>query len=620
MPQTLIEKIFSSHAGRSVKAGDIVDLAIDVRVARDFGGASVVQNLREHRLPVRDPGKTFFTFDCYPGGTDARYATNQQICRTFAREQGGAVFDMNAGIGTHLAIDRGLVGPGQTFVSTDSHANILGAIGAFGQGMGDQDVAAAWAHGTTWFKTPSSVRILLAGAPSPRATAKDMTLALLKHFGAGGLLGHAAEVEGEAADRLNLEGRITMASMCTEMGGIILLFPPDGKILDELAARSGRRWEGIRADAGAAYEKSVEIDLTGLEPQIARPGRPEDVVDVSAVAGRRVDSVFIGSCTNGRYADIAAAAEILKGRRIAPHVVLKIVPSTDAEWRRLLDDGIFHILNNAGALISNPGCAGCAAGQVGQNGPGEVTVSTGNRNFAGKQGKGEVWLASPETAAASAVAGAIATKEMLGREGFVSLHGSHPVPRIRQVSLPGGVEGAPQAKLPESDIARPARPTRVRGRVRLIPVDNIDTDMIFHNRYLNITDVAQMGQYTFDNLKGWEEFAKNAAPGDIIVTGKNFGAGSSRQQAVDCFISLGISAIVAESFGSIYERNAINAGLPILCGSLLHAGLAEGDVVELDFAAGEATEIRTGNKLSVQPFSAVQMDIYRRGGLFGNEQ
>ncbi|RUA28356.1 MAG: homoaconitate hydratase, partial [Bacteroidetes bacterium] len=177
---TIIEKILASHSGKdSVKPGEILDVEIDARVARDFGGANVVKNLINNGLGLQDPSKTFFTFDTNPGGSDQKYAANQQYCRMFARENGIQVFDINTGIGTHQAIDRGLVLPGGTFVSTDSHANIMGAIGAFGQGMGDQDIAAVWARGKAWFKVPKSVKINLNGKRPEGIAAKDIVLNLL---------------------------------------------------------------------------------------------------------------------------------------------------------------------------------------------------------------------------------------------------------------------------------------------------------------------------------------------------------------------------------------------------------------------------------------------------------
>ncbi|MEN8151039.1 MAG: aconitase family protein, partial [Planctomycetota bacterium] len=212
MGSTMVEKILGAHAGRDVSPGEIVDVLIDVRVARDFGGANVVKNLRDSGLGIDDPSRTFFTFDCNPGGSDQKYATNQQICREFAREHDVRVYDIDRGIGTHVAIDEGLATPGSTLVSTDSHANLLGAIGAFGQGMGDLDVAHAFAHGRVWFKVPPSVKVKLVGTPSVTATPKDLTLAVLRELGAAGLLGYAAEFEGEAVDALDLSGRATIAS------------------------------------------------------------------------------------------------------------------------------------------------------------------------------------------------------------------------------------------------------------------------------------------------------------------------------------------------------------------------------------------------------------------------
>ncbi len=596
---TMIEKIIAAHSGGgSVQPGDIVELEIDARVARDFGGANVVKAIEEHGLSVADPKRTFFTFDCNPTGSDQKYAANQQVCRVFARNHGIRVFDIDSGIGTHLAIDEGLVGPGETFVSTDSHANILGAIGAFGQGMGDQDIAHAWAYGKVWFEVPPTVRIELVGRPGPTVTAKDVGLALLRHFGANGLLGMAAEVDGEYADNLSLDGRITVASLGTEMGAIVILFPPSKPVLDYLAERSKRPIHAVYADKDAAYQRVERIDLTELKPLISRPGHPEDVVPVTDVASRKIDSAFIGSCTNGRMEDLRVVATILKGRQVAPGVVLKVVPATDELWQKCLYEGLFEILKNAGAMIGNAGCAGCAAGQIGQNGPGEVTVSTGNRNFAGKQGKGEVWLCSPATAAASAVAGVIATADK--------------IPSAPAVFSPGKAEATPTL----SRLSPTSTRSEISGRVWVVDRDNIDTDMIFHNRHLTITEVKEMGQYTFGNMKGWEDFAKKARPGDVVVTGENFGAGSSRQQAVDCFKSLGIGLIIARSFGAIYFRNAVNAALPVMVADLRGTGLKDGDTITANIETGLIT-LSEGRTVQGRPFPKAQLDIYRKGGLLG---
>jgi 3-isopropylmalate dehydratase small subunit len=300
--------------------------------------------------------------------------------------------------------------------------------------------------------------------------------------------------------------------------------------------------------------------------------------------------------------DMVQAAEILKGRRVAPHVVLKIVPSTDDIWNTCMHEGIIDTFKEAGALVGNAGCAGCAAGQIGQNGPGEVTVSTGNRNFPGKQGKGEVYLASPATVAASAVAGVLTSAESLLEGGIVV--------RTEPRSV---AEPAVGAKRPE--VSAEEKPLVVEGRAWLVPLDNIDTDMIFHNRHLAITDIREMGQHTFGNLPGYEDFPKKVNPGDIVITGGNFGCGSSRQQAVDCFKSLGVSLIIATSFGAIYERNAINAGFPILTGEIAGIDLKDGDTVRVDLTTGEGTRVSDGAAFRISSFTEVQKGIYLRGGL-----
>jgi homoaconitase/3-isopropylmalate dehydratase large subunit len=253
--------------------------------------------------------------------------------------------------------------------------------------MGDMDIASGWNKGKIWFKVPESVRIDLMGDMPPEISAKDIVLNLLNKFGANSLLGYSVELYGKPVENLTLDQRITISSMATEMGAIIILFAPSGKIIKYCSGRSKKSVEPVFADNVASYSKTFEIDVTGFRRMVSRPGAPHDTVDVSEVYGQKIDSGFIGSCTNGRMEDMQKAANILEGRKIAPGVVLKIVPATDSIWRKCLDTGLIDVFKKSGALVSNAGCAGCAAGQVGQNGQGEVTVSTGNRNFPGKQGK-----------------------------------------------------------------------------------------------------------------------------------------------------------------------------------------------------------------------------------------
>ncbi|MEA1896778.1 MAG: aconitase/3-isopropylmalate dehydratase large subunit family protein, partial [Bacteroidota bacterium] len=466
---TLIEKIITAHSNKEiVRPGDIVDVEIDARVARDFGGPNVVKNMRDNNLKIKDPEKTFFTFDTNPTGSDQKYATNQQICRIYARENGLKVYDINSGIGTHLLMEQGIVPPGGTAISTDSHANILGAIGAFGQGMGDRDITAAWSKGTIWFKVPKSVKLNLKGKIPENISAKDIVLNLLAEFGANKLLGLSVELYGDDIDSLGLDDRITISSMATEMGAIIIFITPNEEIKNFCSEKAGREVAVIYADDDAIYDQIIDLDASKFVPRVSLPGKPHDTIDLTSLKMVKIDSAFVGSCTNGRIEDMREVAAVLKGKKVAPGVVLKIVPATGSIWDQCLEEGLIKIFRDAGALVSNAGCAGCAAGQVGQNGPGEITISTGNRNFPGKQGRGEVYLSSPGTVAASALAGYITDEDNIPDQ-----------PALFEVSEKETVAFSNEGSSESNE-----KPVVLKGRVWIIEIDNIDTDMIFHNRYL----------------------------------------------------------------------------------------------------------------------------------------
>jgi len=371
--------------------------------------------------------------------------------------------------------------------------------------------------------------------------------------------------------------------------------------MDYCNSAAGKQIELIKADENAEYEHIYDLDLSSFVPMVSLPGKPHDTVNIIEAKKTKIDSAFIGSCTNGRMDDMREAARVLKGKHVAPGVVLKIVPATDYIWNQCLEEGLIRIFKDAGVLVSNAGCAGCAAGQVGQNGPGEITISTGNRNFPGKQGQGSVYLASPATVAASAIAGYVTTFDDIPEE-----------PAIFKPLV-----SDEKAVVEKKDMVRENKPETLEGRVWYILEDNIDTDMIFHNRYLAITDINEMGQYTFDNLEGYEDFSKKVKAGDIVVVHKNFGSGSSRQQAVDCFKALGVQAIVAESFGAIYERNAINAAFPIITATeIKKLDLNDGNHLKIDLKNGTLTNLSNSISIETEPFSEVQFEIYNNGGLF----
>lgn len=408
--KTIIERIFEKHTYGKVEPGEVIWLDIDYRAARDFGGPNVVKHLeahfRENRIDA--PEKTFFTFDTSAPAKTIAYADSQQKCRLFAKKENIKVYDVDMGIGSHIAIEQGLIYPGVTAVSTDSHMNIVGGIGAFGQGMGDVDIAFIFKTGKTWFEVPETIKINLRGDFSYPVTAKDVTLKIVGTIGQKGALGQVIEYYGDIIDKLKLYERLTLASMATEMGAIVSFIPPSDDILTMMSNKTGQDIEGVFANNGASYINEITINIEGLEPQIAIPPSPDNVKNVRDVLGLKIDSVFVGSCTNGRYEDIKLVADYIDGKSVAHGVMLRIVPATKVVYRALLENGDIARLVKSGAIVSNPGCGGCAQGQIGMTGKGEVQLSTANRNFPGKQGAGDTYLVSPLVAAASALKGGIA--------------------------------------------------------------------------------------------------------------------------------------------------------------------------------------------------------------------
>ncbi len=391
-------------------------MGLDVRSARDFGGPNVVKNYeREYSgLPLADKKKTFFTFDLCVPASSLKYADAQQVCRDFAQKHDIKVFDVNKGIGSHVLIEEGLAGANSTVVGTDSHLNILGAVGCFGQGMGDVDIAFAFRTGKTWFEVPETIKVLLKGDFSYPATAKDLTLKVLKELGTKRAALKAVEFYGEAVRELSLSGRITLCSMVTEMAGVIGFIPEfEDSFRKEIEGISKTEFNPVQADEDCHYSEVIEISIDRLAPQVAVPFSPDNVQDISELKGTKIHSGFIGSCTNGRTEDLALAARELNEKKVKEDVMLKVVPATARVYEELLEQGILQALFRAGAIISNPGCGGCAEGHIGLTGEGEVQISTGNRNFEGKQGKGKTYLASPAVVAASCVRGEIASPEDL---------------------------------------------------------------------------------------------------------------------------------------------------------------------------------------------------------------
>jgi len=407
---TIIEKILSRGAGSKVHPNDYTWVNLSLVAMRDFGGPNVVQEYRRYfnGHDVFDKEKVVITFDLHVPARDEKVASNQKCLRDFANEQGMKLFDVNTGIGQHILLENGLVKPWDIVVGTDSHMNLLGAVGAAGFGMGTTDIAGAMYKGRLWIRVPGTIKIIVKGKLKKHVTAKDVILHVLKTVKTAGALNRAIEFSGDTVELMSLTERITMASMVTEMSGDVGFIVPDENIVDFVKSRTGNDFELIEPDVDAQYEQIFDLSVNDLAPQIACPHSPDNVKDVKQVAGTKVDQVFIGSCTNGRFEDLRVAAEIIKGKRINNNIRLIIVPATTEVAKQALKAGLYEIFLGSGAVVTNPGCALCTTGHPGILAPGEVMLSTSNRNFIGKLGKGaEVYLSSPATAAATALIGVI---------------------------------------------------------------------------------------------------------------------------------------------------------------------------------------------------------------------
>jgi 3-isopropylmalate dehydratase, small subunit len=367
--------------------------------------------------------------------------------------------------------------------------------------------------------------------------------------------------------------------------------------------KSGKNIDIITPDEDAEYEDILNIDVSKFVPLIARPGNPFDLVAADKIENTGIDSALIGTSCNGRIEDLRIAAGILKNRKVAPGVMLKIIPSTDEIWTQSLQEGLIDIFKESGAIVSDAG-GGDSTDEMRQKGGfGEVTISTGSKNYQEQTEHADLFLASPAIVAASAIAGFITTPAR--------------IPAKPQTLFSFDRKKNAETSEESTNNMEVTRPTILKGKVWYIPFDNIDTDMIYHSRYEEISEQQAVANYTFNHFAGYEDFAAKAVAGDIIVTGYNFGLGSSRQQAVDCFKFLGIQAIVAKSFAVIYERNAINAGLPIIVSSRIDdLKLQTGDILSIDLVSGQMTNERNLISVDGEKFSNIQMEIYQRGGLF----
>lgn len=405
---TISEKIFSRASGKEAKANDFVTANIDYAMAHDGTSVLAVRSFREMGVEkVWNPERIVIPFDHISPANSETAAALQHDIRSWISEQGIPNFyEIGEGICHQVFPENGFALPGKLVVGADSHSCTYGAFGAFGTGVGATDMSEIFATGKLWFKVPESMKVTINGKLGNRISAKDLTLNVIGTVGAAGATYRAVEFYGDTIESLSMSGRMTLSNMAIEMGAKTGIVPPDKTTLDFIKDRAVEEYEPVYSDENATYIKEYNIDVTDLEPQIARPHEVDNVCGVSEVEGTKVDQVFIGTCTNGRLEDLEVAAEILKGEKVAVRTV--IAPASRSVLIEAIRNGTAETLLQAGVALITPGCGPCLGAHMGVIGEGEVCISTANRNFKGRMGTGGfIYLASPATAAASALTGEI---------------------------------------------------------------------------------------------------------------------------------------------------------------------------------------------------------------------
>lgn len=404
-----IEKILAKHCGRDhVVSGEIVTANIDFAEINDLYLQTIYSFREMGGKRVWDKDKAAFVFDHYAPSPTVMAAQNHKEMRQFREEQGLTHhFDINAGICHQVMPEAGLVYPGMILVATDSHTTTHGAFGCLGTGVGATDLATVLITGKLWFRVPEIIRIHLEGIPTDQALPKDVILYIIGRIKADGAVYKAVEFTGEYIDHLDVAGRMVLCNMAVEMGAKTAYIQPNQAVLDYVRNRTDRKFEVEYTDDDFQYEETHVIDIDGLEPQVSMPSSVDNVEAVSRAGQIRIDQAFLGACTGGRLVDIEAAAHILKGKKIAPHVRMIVIPASREVLQASIAEGYLDILIEAGAAISTPGCGPCLSAHQGVLAADEVCVTTSNRNFPGRMGSREagIYLASPATVAMSALTG-----------------------------------------------------------------------------------------------------------------------------------------------------------------------------------------------------------------------
>jgi homoaconitate hydratase len=637
MTQTITEKVVQAHAeglppDHEVRAGDMVTVRPFHVMTHDNTGAVMPKFQAIGADRIADPAQPVFTLDHNVQDTSDENLAKYRRIEEFADSQGIAFFPAGAGIGHQLMVEQGFVHPGTLVVASDSHSNMYGALAAVGTPVVRTDAAALWAGSVTWWLVPRTVKVVFEGALRPGVTGKDVIITLCGLYNSGEVLNAAIEFHGPGIAGLSMSERLTISNMTTEWGALVGWFPFDeitSEYLSERATVLSAKGAGDRLteemvagweadppapDPDASYAAEITLDLGQVSPHVAGPDGVGVMRSVSEMAKDQiaVHKAYLLSCTNARFDDLVEAAAVLRGRQVADSVELYVAAASAEVQAAAEADGSWQQLIEAGARPLPPGCGACIGLGVGLLEEGEVGISATNRNFKGRMGSrdAKAYLASPAVVAASAIAGFITGPEDLGSSvpeySFTDL-GWRPLER--EVAISEGF------------------PTTIEGRALLLPVDSLNTDGIYGKDVTYRDDLTpeQMATYAMANYD--PAFQEIAANGDIIVAGRNFGSGSSREQAATALKYRGVQMVIAASFSQTYLRNAFNNAFICLespalsdairaaCTDEAAAGaktIPAGDL-KIDFPSATATW--RGEDYPLSPLGPAAQELVLAGGL-----
>ncbi|MCP3902032.1 MAG: homoaconitase [Planctomycetes bacterium] len=632
-PLTLVEKIATAHAvglgpGDVALAGTIVNIRPKHIMTHDNTSAVMGKFKSIGAAKVHDPRQPVFAIDHDIQNTTPENLGKYAKIEAFAREQGIDFYPAGTGISHQVMVEEGYVTPGSLVVGSDSHSNLYGAAAALGTPVVRTDAASIWATGRTWWQVPQVARVELTGALAPGVVGKDVIIALCGLFNSDEVLNMAVEFVGDGIAALSMDQRMSVANMTTEWGALAGVFPFDDVLreylkgraryfeqrsVDRFTAAEVSRWHGERlvADDGAHYAVELSLDLSTVIPHVSGPDHVKVMHSLPEIEQRQVQihKAYLLSCVNARLEDLEAAAAVIDGKRVAEGVEMYVAAASANVQEQAEASGAWGSLVAAGAIPLPPGCGTCIGLGAGTLEPGEVAISATNRNFKGRMGSrdAEAYLGSPAVVAASAVAGYICSPapfDAIEPRTSTRVHG-------RRTVGGGGVEIVD------------GFPARVTGRILWLPVDNLNTDGIYSGKMTYRDDVteAEMAAAAMENYD--PGFAATALDGDIIVAGRNFGTGSSREQAATCLKLRGIPCVIAASFSETYKRNAFNNGFIVFeCEDLVEhlrsafAGDAAPTIVgpntEIDFAASTIT---VGDRsFGFVALSAVAQELIAVGG------